>query len=215
MIKKTLSLVALGLISLSASAATIPYPGPGVNPTSYSFTAATTGDIIAYFYGQSAGYGSVIGLSINGAAPLSYGLQNHTADIGDSFNMGSVVAGDILRFVLAVATTGGADPTDPIGGSDVTYYLNSNPTSNPDGGNYIYSDAFGGGIPPGGLVAVPPGTYVGFEDILLADPINDFDYNDHQFVFLNVSTSAVPDGGMTIMMLGMAFTGLAWLRRKL
>ena len=51
---------------------------------------------------------------------------------------------------------------------------------------------------------------MGFEDIV---PIgnSDHDYIDRQFVFTNVS---VPEGGMTIAMLGMACASLGLLRRK-
>ena len=41
---------------------------------------------------------------------------------------------------------------------------------------------------------------------------NDRDYNDHQFVFIGVRS--VPDGGVTLAMLGMAIVGLGMLRRK-
>jgi hypothetical protein len=218
MLRKTLALAVAGLLGLSASvmAIPVPYGSPGtVNPATYTFTATGTGPITAYFVGQSAGYGSVIGLSVNGAAPLVYGLQNHTPSpnpaYGTPFIMGNVNAGDILRFVLAVDTRNGLGPLNPIGGSDVSYYLNSDASLNPGGDHHIYSYAYGGDI------IIPAGTYIGFEDISpLSAPVNDLDYNDHQFVFTGVTgVASVPDGGMTLTMLGMAVAGLGLLRRKL
>ena len=43
--------------AMDARATTIPYPTPGVpNPVTYTFTAATDGDIVAYFAGSTAAY---------------------------------------------------------------------------------------------------------------------------------------------------------------
>jgi hypothetical protein len=122
--------------------------------------------------------------------------------------------------VLAVDTI---NSTGPANAGAVTYYLNSDETLNPDypatSGHHIYSTSFSGGIPPtqGSFTStfIPAGTYVAFEDILLNDPnrVSDLDYNDHQFVFTGV-TASVPDGGMTLTLLGMALTGLAFVRRK-
>ena len=48
-----------GLLALSmsgATAGTIPYPNVGTtNPDTYNFTAASTGNLMAYFYGSTAG----------------------------------------------------------------------------------------------------------------------------------------------------------------
>jgi hypothetical protein len=191
-----------------------PYGNPGVaNPVTYTFTATGTGPIMAYFVGESAGYGSDIGLSINGAAPSSYGLQNHTGaggttstPYGTAFNMGNATAGDVLRFVLRVSTGNYNGPLP------VDYVLSSDASLNPGGDNHVFASAYGGDI------TIPAGVYVGFEDISpLGASNNDRDYNDHQFVFVGVrdNPSGVPDGGMTLGMLGMAFAGLGWLRRKL
>lgn len=127
---KPLSLAAVGLISLSATVLALPTPygNPGtINPVTYSFTATGSGPITAYFVGESAGYGSKIGLSVNGGAIAfgSYGLQNHTGPGGTStpygttFIMGNVTAGDVLRFVLAVDVEGYYGPASA---GDVNYY---------------------------------------------------------------------------------------------
>jgi hypothetical protein len=183
----------------------IPYGNSGtVNPTTYTFTATGNGAVTAYFVGSSASYGSKVGLSINGAAPTSWVLQNHSNPYGTAANMGTVTSGDILRFVLDVSTSNGGGPPP----SD--YMLNSDASLNPLGANHIYSYAYGGDV---GQTPIPAGTYIGFEDI---SPISggDKDYNDHEFVFTGPGLN-VPDGGVTLMLLGTAFAGLGVLRRKL
>lgn len=220
MIMKPLSLAAIGLISLSATVLAVPTPygSPGtINPVTYSFTATGDGPITAYFVGESAGYGSTIGLSVNGGAIAfgSFGLQNHTGaggttstPYGTSFFMGNVAAGDVLRFVLAVDVQNYNGPATV---GDVDYYLNSDASLNPGGENHIFASAYAGDA------LIPAGTYVGFEDISpLGAPGNDRDYNDHQFVFVGVrGVPSVPEGGVTMVMLGMAVSGLGLLRRKL
>jgi hypothetical protein len=213
MFRKTLALAALGLVSFSdpVMAVPTPYGNPGtINPVTYTFTATGNGPITAYFVGQTAGYGSDIGLSINGAAPLIYGLQNHAVSsiYGASFVMGNVNAGDTLTFILRVSTGNANGPTGP---GDLSYTLSSDSSQNPNGEHHIYSYAYGGDL------TIPAGTYIGFEDISpLNAPGNDRDYDDHQFVFTGVrGVPSVPEGGLTITMLGMAVTGLGLLRRKL
>lgn len=223
MFRKTLALAALGLISQSAPVMAVPTPygNPGtINPVTYTFTATGTGPINAYFVGESAGYGSKIALSINGSTPLfsDFGLQNHTGaggtastPYGTMFFMGNVTIGDTLRFVMAVDSTGSGVYNGPATAGAVDYYLNSDASLNPSGANHIFSSAYAGDA------FIPAGTYVGFEDISpLTASNNDRDYNDHQFVFTGVrGVPSVPEGGLTITMLGMAVAGLGLLRRKL
>jgi hypothetical protein len=212
---KTISRL-LCLCLLTAGAATsvravpIPYADIGVaNSTTYTFVATGSGPITAYFVGQDAYYGSRIGLSINGATPTSFGLQNHTPApnpaYGTSFVMGYVKAGDVLRFVLAVNEDDGGGPM-PWWGAD--YFLNSDASRNPNGANHIYSSAYAGDS------IIPAGTYVGFEDVSpLGD--SDRDYNDHQFVFAGPGLHSVPEGGTTLTLMGVAVLGLVALRRWL
>lgn len=194
----------IGTISLSLAvfAVPVPYSNPGTpNPTTYSFTALSTGNVIAYFVGQTAGYGSDIGLSINGAPPATFGLQNHMAAYGDPFIMGPVTAGDVLRFVLRVSTTAffGPPPVD--------YLLNSDPSLNPGGENHVFSYNYAGNT------VIPAGIYVGIEDI---SPLvnGDLDYDDHQFVFTNIRRQVenVPEGSLPLPWLGLGVLCLLWLR---
>jgi hypothetical protein len=204
----------LGLTSLlslcaatNAFAAPIPYPTPGVeNTTAYTFTATGSGDVTAYFAGQTAGYASVVGMAINGTPVGTYVLQNHTAAYGDSAVLGSVASGDIITFLLQVSTD------NPLN-TPVNYTWSSNPAANSDGMNHIYSSAYAGDA------LIPAGTYVGFEDLPRDGDVNygqDFDYDDHQFVFTGPfqSRQSVPDGGSTALLLGLSSLALAALRSK-
>src|SRR6478609_1889513 len=84
----------LGLATV-ARADVIPYSTPGaVNAATYSFTASTTGNIIAYFAGSTAGFTNELGMRVNGVPTGIFGLNNQTSAVGDSLNLGSVQAGD-------------------------------------------------------------------------------------------------------------------------
>ena len=174
-------LVAIGvsqLVSNAEAGTIIPYPTPGVqNSESYTFTASETGVITAYFAGSDAGHTDTIGLLINGVATGIVDLNNHTSALGDSIVLGNVTAGDLLTFFLTDTNTG-----------SVWY---SDRTLNADGKTqHVYSATYDGLHPPLG-VGIPAGTYVGFEDLSLAQG-GDFDYNDDSFVFTNVSTGVTP-----------------------
>src|SRR5580693_6609526 len=154
--KKILSLAAVGLIGLSSSlvAGPIPYPTPGVeNPVTYTFTATATADVWGYFAGSGAAYEEVVGLSVNGAAPVAFGLDDHTTAVGGTFDFGSVTAGDTLVFVLSLINP-------PIGNAYSDPSLNAAYDGTATGHNHIYStDATAGQV----YVGSPAGTYVAFE----------------------------------------------------
>ncbi len=190
MTKTKMSVAVAGAICLSIASPAL----------ALSFTATSTGPITAYFYGQSAAYGSSLGLLINGVSTGIVGLQNHNTPQGTSIVLGNATAGDILTFQLGVSTS------DPNGPPPLSYYLYSDPTLNSDSQEHTLASAWAGG--PG---LIPAGTFVGFEDII---PLNqsDLDYNDHQFVFTNVS---VPDGGSTLALAGVSLMALGLLRRRI
>ena len=184
--------IACSIWTNSASAAIV-YPNSGSeNLQTYSFTAASTGDLIAYFAGSGAALENQLGLLVNGISAGLAGLNNHASAIGQSFNFGRVEAGDVLTFVDFV--TGYA-----------TWY--SDPALNGGNGNHIYSttaaagDAFAGS---------PAGTYVAFEDLTF--PYSDFNYFDHAFVF---TVAAVPEPSTwAMMLLGFAALGYLGYRRQ-
>lgn len=174
-------LAAIGLLAslawAPAQAGPIPYPATGTeNTTLYTFTAASTGTITAYFYAQSgAAYTNELTMLVNGVATGIQGLNNHTSNPGDSLVLGPVNAGDVIVFEMVNLSPGGIGPWF------------SNKSLNSDGKNHIYSTDFSGTL--GGNAVT--GAYVGFEDLVNG---GDFNYTDEQFVFTNVATSTnVPE----------------------
>ncbi|MBV5309157.1 PEP-CTERM sorting domain-containing protein [Chromatium okenii] len=179
-----------GIVASGSVAASISYPTPGTyNDVDYNFTATTTGAISAYFYFSEAAATSTISLLVNGVQLGATGLPNHGSSFGDSILFGNVTAGDNLVFKLNYAWEGvGAWFSDA--------------SMNVDSLNHIYSTSFAGeGI-------IPAGTLVGFEDL---HNVLQGDYNDHVFVFSNVSTS-VPEPSI-FALLGLGLLGFSFSRR--
>jgi len=190
---KTLTTLMFSIMLLSATvyAGTIPYPNPGTIAPTNTFTAAATGNITGYFYGFSAGHTDYVGmLNVTTSAFSGWLFNNQTTAPGTSANFGSVTAGDVLVFELWDATSGLQFASDP----SLSY----------DGINHAYATAFSGG---GGI---PAGIFVGMEDLPLGQ--SDLDYNDDQFVFVNVSTPT-PEPG-TLLMVGSGLLGLCGLARR-
>jgi hypothetical protein len=183
------------LATVSLKAGTIPYPTPGTqNPTTYTFVAASTGPIVAYFYGTGAAYTETLGMDINGVPTGITGLNNHSTSVGTSLDLGTATAGDTLTFFIDVFNTG-----------NVWY---SNQSLNSDGANHVYSTSFAGNA------TIPAGTYVGFED--LAASVSDFNYADEQFVFTNTTgtvSGAVPEPA-SVWLVGLLLAGfVVWQLR--
>jgi hypothetical protein len=188
------------VLATNTASAAIVYPTIGSeNLTTYTFTAQTTGDLVAYFAGSGAVYEQRVGLLVNGISTGLVGLDNHTSTIGQSFNLGHVVTGDILTFV------------DVFPGGEAWY---SNPALNGGNGNHVYSVAASAGQ---AFAGSPAGTYVAFEDLTF--PTSDFNYFDQTFVFSTVSVpgqvSSVPEPSTWAMMiLGFAGIGAMAYRRR-
>jgi hypothetical protein len=204
--KKFLSLAAVGLVGSSASLIANPYPTPGTENTAlYSFTATTTGDITGYFAGSTASYEETVGLSVNGGAVATFGLDDKTTSVGTAFDFGHVTAGDTLVFVLNTISLN----SPPYAYSDPS--LNAPYDGTATGHQHVYSfNAAANALYAGS----PVGTYVGFEDLPATG--SDWNYFDDTFIFTDVSTTTttVPDSGSTMALLGMAIAGFGLLRRK-
>lgn len=197
-INKTILVAALLGASATAFADAIPYAGVGTeNSVLYSFTAAATGDVNAYFYGSTAGYTNTLSLLVNGVATVESAgglLNNHTSFIGQMVNMGSANAGDTLTFRLNVLSTG-----------DLFF---SDKSLNADGVNHVYATSFSGDLGAG----IPVGTYVAFEDLYGGGDLN---YHDENFVFTNVATRNVAEPETIAMLtLGVGIMGLMGRRRN-
>jgi hypothetical protein len=175
-----------------ALGAPTPYPTPGVeNPVTYTFTAAGSGHLVAYFAGSGAGYDEVLGAKVNGVDTGITGLDDHTSAYGDALDFGLVNAGDTLEFYINVLSTG-----------DVWSSIKAN---NTDGANHVYSSPYAGDS------LIPRGVYVAFEDLPAC--CSDFNYYDETFVFTNVASSVAEPGAWTLMIGGVFGLGAA-LRRS-
>jgi hypothetical protein len=183
----------LGANANTASAA-IMYPNIGSeNLTTYTFTAASTGDIVAYFAGSAAAFEQRLGLLVNGVSTGIVGLNNHTTAAGQSLDLGHVVAGDTLTFV------------DVFPGGGAWY---SNPALNGGNGNHVFSIGASAGQ---AFAGSPAGTYVAFEDLTF--PNSDFNYFDETFVFTVAAISSVPEPSTWAMMI-LGFVGIGFMRRR-
>lgn len=185
----------IGVVASSASAVTtLPqYPTRGTeNPVNYTFTAARTGDITAWYTGSTAGFSESLGMMINGVATGIIGLNNKSSVYGDKLVLGRANAGDSLVFFTNVVTT------------KKTYY--SDKALNADGINHVFSAAYAGDA------KVPAGTYIGFEDMWSG---GDFNYFDETFVFDNVATSVPEPASWALMVVGFGMVGFARRRRQI
>jgi len=166
--------VAVLAAAANARADQIPYyPSPGTPSTAnYTFTATSSGDVVAYFAGNpsNAGYTSEIGMLVNGVSTGVTGLDNLTSTIGQSLDLGSVAAGDTITFLDYVSNT------------NSTYYSNS--ALNGTNGTMAYATNFNGSS------SLPAGLFVGFGDVPQDYPY--YNYDATNFVATNVALSPSP-----------------------
>ncbi|HVP54452.1 MAG TPA: PEP-CTERM sorting domain-containing protein [Candidatus Eisenbacteria bacterium] len=178
--------------TLPMFAGCIPYCNIGSIAPSNVFTATATGNVTGYFYGFSAGDTDYVGmLNVTTSVFSGWLFNNQTTVPGTSADFGPVTAGDVLVFELLDASSG--------------LHFASDPSLSDDGINHAYATAFPGG---GGI---PAGIFLGMEDLPLGQ--SDLDYNDDQFVFVNVGTSTTPEP-RTLLTLGSGLLGLAGFMRK-
>jgi len=203
-----ISLCAAGPLGSNAKASTlIPYPNRGVeNSATYTFTAIADGSVTAYFAGSAAGFSEVVGMTVNGIATGITGLNDHSSNIGDALVLGNVHAGDTIVFF---------DQISPLNTGDIWY---SDPALNPfKDGQHVYATLYDGKtdtiihVPAG---VIPPGVYVGFEDLRRLQGSN-FDYLDESFVVTNVATDVTPlPAALQLFATGLGGLVLLGWRRK-
>ncbi|MGA2748248.1 MAG: pyruvate-binding protein [Verrucomicrobiota bacterium] len=201
------ALALLAGVAQATAGDAIPYPNVGTpNPDVYTFTATTTGDIVAYFAGSTAGYDNELGLMVNGVSTGVVGLDDHSSYVGQSLDLGSAKAGDTLVFVLQNNTLDENAYSDP--SMNLSYDNDGS-----DGHNHVYSTPYTATSPI--LDGIPVGTFVAFED--LPFPGSDFNYNDEDFVFTDVSVAvnSAPDSASTLTLFGMGLAAVGMLRRRL
>ena len=201
-----------GLVLIAGSAQVIgadaiPYPASGTpNAVSYTFVAASSGPVTAYFAGSGAAYDNELTMLVNGVPTGIVGLDNHTSALGDSLVLGTVTAGDTLVFELVNHTLGMSVYSDPSlnGGYD---------TDGSVGHNHVYATPYTATSPI--IDSIPVGTFVSFED--LPFPGSDFNYHDEDFVFVNVGAvpTPTPDSASTFALLSMGLAGLNLVRRRI
>jgi hypothetical protein len=188
---------ALSAFAMGAHAAPAPYANAGTeNLIEYSFTAATTGDITAWFVGKGgAEFVNTLSISINGVETGISGLNNQTSVYGQSLNFGHANAGDTVVFSLNV--------------TNFDRIWSSTKSQNIDDANHVYASAFGGDQ------SLPIGLYVAFED--LKGSTSDFNYLDAQFIITNITTGTntpeVPVPAAAWLM-GSGLLGLAGVARR-
>lgn len=208
------ALALLGGAAGASASSTIPYSPIGTyDPTTYTFTAAKTGEVDAYFATASAWYTDTVGMLVNGVSTGIIGLNNQTSTIGQKLDLGNVTKGDKIVFHLHIIQTGDPSlPPIPDAPTGDIYSLSSMNTaydtgSAPGGGhNHLYVTPF----VFAGFGPFPHTYFLGWED--QSYPVTDYDYNDLQLVVTNVNATAVPEPeAWTLLLVG--FAGLGALLR--
>lgn len=191
--------------------------GGYIAPTT-TLTASATGDVTGYFlFSAAGGHDYVRLLDTSTGYASAFLLGNYSTLPGQSVSFGMVHAGDNLVFELVnsdVETTKGYKDFSTLGPLDPNaqtnhFLLSSDPAYSVDGFNHAYVTAFDGDTSLG----IPAGTFVGMED--LPSYATDWDYNDTESVFTNVSAAAAtPEPGSLLLMgSGLAAMWLPFRRR--
>ncbi len=168
------TLFSFGAMSTAFASSSVSYPNPGTeNAVWYKFIAKTTGPVSAYFVGSKAGFEENIRVVSNGQLLGATGLSNRYLKYGDSITFGYVLAGDTVSIFLSI-------PEKNAGVWSQKTQISPGFYLTPNG---IYSTHYSGDASG----KIPAGVYVGFEDLAFQRQAADWDYNDSEYVFTNVS----------------------------
>jgi hypothetical protein len=191
--------LAVACIALSAGspalfADQIPYANSGTIAPTVTLTAASSGEVMGYFYSASAGDTDYVEIyDVNTGTSSSWLFDNQSTPVGTAADFGFVNAGDTLIIKLE-----NVDLSNEVFASDPAYSA--------DGINHAYITSFSGDK------GIPAGIFVGMED--LPNGSSDLDYNDDTFVFTNVADPpAVPEPS-SLALLGTGVLSAAGLVRR-
>lgn len=193
--KTMTTMVAAATLALGATGSALAdpsYPHVGtINPVSYTFEAATTGDVTAYFLGSSAGDTDLVYWQVGNGTINTAGFDNHTSTRGATIDLGDLTAGEAVTFYMY---------------NEATHQTYSTDTSlNPDGISHVYSTVFDGDGD------IPKGLFIAFEDLPKGG--SDYDYNDVAFSASNIK--AVPEpANLALLMGGLGLVGFMARRRR-
>ncbi|HEX5284752.1 MAG TPA: PEP-CTERM sorting domain-containing protein [Bryocella sp.] len=208
----SLTALALGVLVAPAFADNIPYGSGGhVSPATTVKSTGTSLDV--YFYGSSASDTDYIRVrDVTQGWTSGLILDNHTSNVGDEYvfptGLNQLHVGDTLEFYLVNQTTGDTYSSVP-GDSD-------------DGYNHAYMTPYNA-TGPTAIAGIPPGMFVGFEDLYIGanrDGVcggdhnqSDCDYNDDEFVFVGVAPDPAPEPS-SLALLGTSILGAAGMVRR-
>src|SRR5208337_298095 len=163
----------------------------GVPLTTGNILKASGGDVTVTFLGPTgAAYEESLFVVNPNPGDAGQFMDNKTTPNGTTYDLGTYAAGTEIEFGLYVDNTGN------------TWY--DGPASrNADGA--VHANIVGD------YEGLADTSFVGFEDLVY--PGGDFNYVDEVFAFTGTeAASSVPDGGMTVALLGGALVGLQALR---
>ena len=173
--KLLFALLAAGTAGTALAADAIPYRARGAeNPNFIKLVATTTGPLSAYFLGSNAKHTEILHVTVNGKGDTSPNVSNKSLTYGQKLDFGNVKAGDVVWVWIAIP--------------EINVSVSSQKTVYAPGAalpNAVYATSFSGDK----SASIPAGTYVGFEDESYLWQGSDWDYNDSEYVFPNLTAS--------------------------